>query len=124
MSTIATIQDLEERRRQAMLAGDAATLDELLADELAYTHSNADTDGKALFLDRVRSGYYRYQELAFVDPDIRIVGDTVLIMGRMTGKVVLGEELRVLNTRTTTVWVRKDGRWQLLAFQGTKLPTA
>jgi uncharacterized protein (TIGR02246 family) len=116
------IRELEERRRVAMLAGDAATLDALFAEQMAYTHSNAATDTKAEYLDKLGKGHFDYRELAFLDQDIRLAGDAALVTGRMTGEVIIAGAVRKLNARTTVVWIRQDGRWQLLAFQSTPLP--
>ncbi len=62
------------------------------------------------------------RELNFLDQDIRITGDAALITGRMTGDVVIAGQLRKLNSRTTVVWVRQSGRWQMLTFQSTPIP--
>ena len=43
-AAIEEIKALEDRRYSAMLAGDAAVLDELCSDDLIYTHSKADCD--------------------------------------------------------------------------------
>jgi hypothetical protein len=40
------IKALEDRRYRAMLAGDAAALDDLCSGDLIYTHSKADYDDK------------------------------------------------------------------------------
>ncbi len=122
MSDIDAIVELEERRRQAMLGADIAALDEMFVDNLSYTHSNAVTERKALYLERLAAGHYDYRELSFLDQDIRIVGDAALITGHMTGEVVIAGQLRKLNSRTTVVWIRRDGRWQMLTFHSTPIP--
>ena len=42
---------LENRRIEAMLKGDVQTLEEILADDLIYTHTTARLDDKASFID-------------------------------------------------------------------------
>lgn len=121
---IADIKELEERRRQAMLRSDVPELEELFAEELAYTHSNAEVDTRAEYIAKLDNHYYRYHELNFLDQDIRIADQAALVTGRMTGEVMIAGQLRQLNSRTTVVWIRRDDRWQLLAFQSTPIPAS
>lgn len=46
---------LEDQRYRAMVDGDLATLERLLADGLVYTHSSSAVDGKASYLESLRS---------------------------------------------------------------------
>lgn len=122
MSDIETIERLEEQRRRAMLDADVTVLSDMFVDDLSYTHSNAVTERKALYLERLAARHYDYRELNFIDQDIRVIGDAALITGRMTGEVLIAGQLRKLNSRTTVVWIRRDGRWQMLTFQSTPIP--
>ena len=124
MSELEAITELEEHRRKAMLAADVAVLDDMFVDDLSYTHSNAVSERKALYIERLAAKHYDYRELNFLDQDIRLVGDAALITGDMTGEVVIAGQLRKLNARTTVVWIKRDGRWQMLTFQSTPIPTA
>jgi len=124
MSELEAITELEEHRRKAMLAADVAVLDDMFVDDLSYTHSNAVSERKALYIERLAAKHYDYRELNFLDQDIRLVGDAALITGHMTGEVVIAGQLRKLNARTTVVWIKRDGRWQMLTFQSTPIPTA
>jgi ketosteroid isomerase-like protein len=117
------IRDLEERRRVAMLAGDIATLDSLLAEQLAYTHSNAEVDSKASYLKKLGDKHFDYRTLAFIDQDVQIVGDVALVTGRMTADVILAGTAKKLNNQTTMIWVRQYAHWKLLSFQSTPFPT-
>ena len=49
-------------------------------------------------------------------------GDCALVFGDMRGEVRLDGQMRVLNNKTLSVWVREDERWVLLAYQPTKYP--
>jgi hypothetical protein len=105
-----------------MLAADVVALGEMFAEQMAYTHSNAEVDNRAEYLEKLGNGHFDYRELSFLDQDIRIAGETVLITGRMVGEVIIGGSLRKLNGQTTVIWIRQDGHWQLLAFQSTTFP--
>jgi ketosteroid isomerase-like protein len=114
---------LEERRWAAMIAKDTATLGELFAEEMSYTHSNALVDSKASYLKAIDERIFDYQGVERSDTDARRVGDTVLLTGRAQIDVAAGGRQVHLNARYTVVYVRKDGRWQFLCWQSTSIPT-
>ena len=98
-------------------------LETLFAEELAYTHSNAEVDTMAEYVAKLNNHYYRYHDLNFLDQDIRIAGHSACD-GPHDGGVSIDGQLRKLNSRTTVVWIHRDGRWQVLTFQSTPMPTA
>jgi ketosteroid isomerase-like protein len=97
-------------------------LEELFADDFVYTHSNAMTDSKRSFIDKVASGQLKYGQLSHPESGIVVRGDCALVFGDMRGDVQIGGEQRVLNNKSLSVWVRDGGRWVLLAYQPTKYP--
>jgi ketosteroid isomerase-like protein len=116
------IRALEDRRYQAITDGDVATLDELFAADCVYTHSDTKTDTKQSYLDKLASGYFKYGPISHPEADILVHGDCALVFGDMRGEVQIDGQMRVLNSKTLSVWVPEDGRWVLLAFQPTKYP--
>ena len=67
------IKALEDRRYRAMLAGDAAALDELCSDDLIYTHSKADYDDKRSYLHKVGTRHFTYPEITHPADRILVV---------------------------------------------------
>jgi len=116
------IRALEDRRYQAMTDGDVGTLDELFAADLVYTHSDARADTKQSYLDKLAGGYFKYGPISHPEISIVVHGDCVLVFGDMRGEVQLDGQMRVLNNKSLSVWVRQEGRWVLLAYQPTKYP--
>jgi ketosteroid isomerase-like protein len=116
------IRALEDRRYQAMTDGDVAALEELFAADLVYTHSDAKTDTKQSYLDKLANGYFKYGPVSHPESSIVVHGDCVLVFGDMLGEVQLGGQMRVLNNKSLSVWVRENERWVLLAYQPTKYP--
>jgi len=117
------ISELEARRYRAMTDGDIGTLSELLAADVVYTHSDATSDSKQSYLDRVASGYFDYGPIAHPEDSIVVRGDCAIVIGDMRGEVRIDGQTRVLNSRSLAVWVRDNGNWALLAFQPTKYPS-
>jgi ketosteroid isomerase-like protein len=117
------VRALENRRYRAMTDGDVDTLGELFAADLVYTHSDASTDSKQSYLDKLASGHFKYGPISHPETSIIVHGDCVLVIGDMRGEVHIGDNLRVLNSAALSVWVRENDRWVLLAFQPTKYPS-
>jgi ketosteroid isomerase-like protein len=117
------IRALENRRYEAVTAGDVATLDELFAADLVYTHSDATADSKQSYLERLAAGFFKYGPISHPEIAIVVRGDCALVFHDMRGEVRIDGLLRVLNSRSLAVWGREDGGWRLLAFQPTKYPS-
>lgn len=95
-------------------------LSEIFADELVYNHSSGGRDTKASLLEKIENGSIAYLEIEDPDQEILVIGGTAVITGRMVARVRVGGELRVLNNRTMSVWILRDGLYQFLAFQPSK----
>lgn len=116
------ISALEAKRYQAMTDADTGTLAELFSDGLVYTHSDASSDSKQSYLDRLASGYFDYGVMDHPETNVVVHGDCALVFGDMRGEVVIDGQKRMLNSRALAVWGRENGNWVLLAFQPTKYP--
>jgi len=113
---------VEKARIAALATDDLAALDRLMADDATYTHSNSVLDNKQAFLESIRSGRLKYVSLDHADQQVRLYGETAILNG--TSKVLVlveGKENRVA-LRFTLTYVFKDGRWQMAAWQSTRLP--
>ncbi|MGY1617995.1 nuclear transport factor 2 family protein [Geodermatophilus sp. SYSU D00691] len=113
----------EDRRYQAMLDADLATLDELCADELSYAHSSGVRDTKAEYFEKVRSGYYVYHRIEHPVERVEVVGDTAIVVGRMTADIHAGGVAKTIDNLSLAVWSRTVSGWRLLAYAPTSLPS-
>ena len=102
---IEDIKALEERRYRAMIAGDAAVLDELCSDDLIYTHSKGDHDDKRSYLHKVGSRYFTYLEITHLADRILVVDSVALVTGRMTARVSVAGTIVHIDNRYLAVWV-------------------
>jgi ketosteroid isomerase-like protein len=117
-----TIRLLESRRYRAMCEADAATLGELLADSLVYTHSYGGADSKASYLDGIRSKKWVYRAIERPIEDIQVHGDCAVVTGQIRIELLSDGKPKTLNSRFTNVWVKSGKGWQMLAWQSTPLP--
>jgi hypothetical protein len=112
----------EDRRYRAMLDADLAVLDQLCAPELSYAHSSGARDTKDEYLGKVRSGYYVYRRADHPVERVAVLGDTAIVVGRMTCDLDVDGVPKTIDNLALAVWTRVTGSWQLLAYAPTSLP--
>ena len=114
---------LEKRRIEAMTNQDAKTLDEILADDLSYTHSGGRTETKAEFIaNATTAGGTRYHGLTQEDLKVRHYGDTAIVTGHGIVHVESSNGDRKFPIRFIDIYIRRDDAWRMVAWQSTKLP--
>ena len=117
-----SVEQVERRRFAAMVAQDIAALEPMLAKELTYGHSNGEFQDKAQFLDTIRNGRLRYEAIGVQELAVRTYEKLAIVTGRILISGRAGDQPVMLNLRYTDVYVNRDGRWQLVAWQSTRLP--
>jgi ketosteroid isomerase-like protein len=108
-------------RFAAMVNGDVATLDRLLAVELSYIHTSARIEDKHAFLYGIKSGKTKYSSIIPSERQVHVMGTVATVVGVA---VVRGEDNDPgidVGIRYTGVYVRRDGRWQMVACQSTRI---
>ena len=123
MSTSKLVLALEERRRQALLAGDLDALQGLLADELVYVHSTGACDRKDSYLAKLSGGSLKYLALSFSELQVQLLPQAAVVSGRMAAVVSKDGQPKNVASLFMTVWAcGSDGVWRLHAHQGTPQP--
>lgn len=113
--------EADRARFDAQVKGEVATLDRLLGSDLTYVHSSGALETKDEFLGGIKSGKYKYRAIATEGVVARSYGDVTVLGGQATIDVVVdGKDLHVV-VRYTDVWVKRDGRWQMVAWHSTRL---
>ena len=114
--------ELDKKRMQAMAAKDFATLDAVLGDDLIYTHSSARMDTKQSIIANMKSGSTVYKSVEPSEVKAQDLGDAVVLTGIAQIKVESNGKPNAFGVRFTDVYAKRDGRWQMVAWQSTKLP--
>ncbi|HWI71358.1 MAG TPA: nuclear transport factor 2 family protein [Baekduia sp.] len=126
MSDDEELRALEQERCRAISAGDLATLDRLLADDLTHTHVTGVTEDKATYLaalgGRPRTTT-RGEDLA-----VRLYGDVAVMTGTLRNAFppqAPGEPEDVSEIHALQVWARAGGNaWRQVAFASSGAPRA
>jgi hypothetical protein len=114
--------DLDRRRMQAMATKDIAQLETLLADDLIYTHSSARLDTKQSLIANMKSGATVYSSVEPSDVKAQDLGEVVVLTGAARIRVASQGKQLDFAVRFTDAYARRDGRWQMIVWQSTRLP--
>ena len=114
--------DLDRQRMTAMAQKDIAKLNELIADDLVYTHSSARLDTKQSLIGAMEAGRTVYTAVVPSDVKAQEFGDTVVLTGTARISVNSGGNAMSFGVRFTDVWANKGGTWQMVAWQSTRTP--
>ena len=117
-----TIIELDRKRMQAMAAKDIGTLDTLIADDLVYTHSSARLDTKQTLIGNMKSGATVYSSVQPSDVRAQDLGDVVILTGVAQIKVSSQGKQLEFGVRFTDAYAKRNGRWQMVVWQSTRLP--
>jgi ketosteroid isomerase-like protein len=118
----AVVRELEEVERQIMAAWerrDCAAWGAFLADDWAVTHIDAQIITKAQALEMCRSGPAISSALDQLI--VRSYGDMAVVTGRTTASTSDADPITV-KLRFTDVFVKRDGRWLVVASHATRIP--
>ena len=115
----------EAARTSALTKSDIAALDRIMADDITYIHASGKVDTKQSFLDAIRSGQLHYIVWQPKNLNVRVVGDAAVITGeyavRVTDSRVKPDPFDI-NIFILTVYARRSGHWQQIAWQSTRDP--
>jgi ketosteroid isomerase-like protein len=117
--TIREIVDMERQAKEASLRRDAEFPLRALADDYVAITPLGQVTTKQEAISARRSGQLRYESMNVSDMVVRLYGDTAVVTARADVKGhQLGEDFSG-PYRYTRVWVRRNGRWQMVSYQAT-----
>lgn len=117
---IAAIVDLEERLAQAWVKRDRPFIDALLASDWTVT----DPSGRILSKQQVLTETFstserRIDTMVVDDVKVRVIGAVAIATGRTRATGSYQGQVASVVLRFTDVFLRRDGRWQVVTSQGT-----
>src|SRR5690349_10466720 len=113
----------ETARYAAQTANDFAAMDKLFGNDLTYNHSSAATDGKASYIESMRSGRTKYRKMTpNADLKTRTFGCMAIITGTAVYEVTAGGQDRTVPLRFTAVWAKRASGPEFVSWQSTGIP--
>jgi len=116
------IDQLEESWRTAMLKGNSAALEALLADDYTAITAEGAIQTKEQAINNLKTGAFQLSALAISDRKVRIYGSTAVVtsVAELTGgkkdSAVTGRY------RYTRVYIRNQlGQWKIVSFEASRI---
>jgi ketosteroid isomerase-like protein len=115
------LTQIEHRLVRAWIDGDRKTVDSILASDWSVIDLTGRVLTKAQVMQEFGSGDRRIESGSVDDLNVRVFGEITVVTGRsvLTG-TYHGKQASVVQ-RFTDVFARRDGRWQVVASQGTQI---
>lgn len=115
------VMQMEEELRVAILKGDSKAYGRLIGDNYVFTNEEAVMRTKAQMVSAYDSGSIKYESVKFDDLKVHAYGDAAVVTGRSTVKGKDGGKDISGQYRYTRVYVKQQGKWQLVATQTTTI---
>ena len=117
----ASILALDKQWSDAIVKGDTATLDNLLADNLVYAHATGIVDTKTTYIAKIKERRQVYKSFEQHKPTVNIYKDSAVTFSyvRVTGTNQAGlfdDKIMLIH-----FWVKQNNSWRLAAHQTTKI---
>jgi ketosteroid isomerase-like protein len=116
------IDQKEEAWRDAILKGNIAALDALLADDYMAISSFGTLQNKEQALANVRNGQLHFTALEFSDRKVHFYGTTALVTSRAEVAATSGDKNITGSYRYIRVYVRDArGVWKIVSFEASRI---
>jgi len=116
-----TLMQLERDWSQASLKKDIDTLNKIMADDWVNIDFQGKVVTKAQTIASLKSGLPATQAAGLGEMKVRVFGDSAIVTGSDTGKSGSKGKEVIEKYLWTDVFVRRNGRWQAVASQSTKV---
>jgi hypothetical protein len=115
-SARAEVLRLARARSAALVAGDAKTLETILAEEFVYTNASGEVLDRPHYLARyVQSPDVKWRGQELDDVDVRLFGRTAVLTARAHDRAVFGGHELDAHFRSTFVFIETPSGWRCVA---------
>ena len=118
------IMQCDDRRFKAMVRGDLTALRMALSDQLTYTHSSGRHETKAQFLASLTMGQLSYKAIIPEARAVRVYSGVGIVTGTARMEITARGQDAHFRIRYLAVYVKAQDRWQMVAWQSTRVPEA
>ena|SRR5436190_10502053 len=118
---VSQFREIERNLAAAYMRGDRAFVDALLADDWTSTDYRGRVWTKANVLALFGPGGATFTKVEVDVDNVRLLGDVAVVTGGSLSAGRVGDRELSITQRYTDVYVRRDGRWRIVASQGTQV---
>jgi hypothetical protein len=112
----------EDARFAAMIAADATAMERWLAADLVYAHSTGLVQDRSQLVATIADGRTRYLAVTPGEREVVALGaDAAFVRGHGRFQVAAGGDRMDMQVRYLAVYVLREGRWQLQAWQSSRI---
>jgi ketosteroid isomerase-like protein len=115
------LKKMEKDRAAAVVKGDVATLEKLTSDDYILINANGQLSDKPTTMNNIKTGNIKLTANDVSDLKVRVYGNTAVVTGKSDAKGSIGGRELKGPVMFTRVYVKKDGKWQSVAFQQTPI---
>ena len=115
------LMQLEQKLADALIKGDIAFFGSHLAENVALTDPAGMVTTKAQLEADVKSGALKLESVKIDDMKVQVHGDMAIVTYKTTDKGKYKEQDISGEYRWIDVFMKKDGKWVLVAGQGTPI---
>ena len=115
------IKALLDQSREAALKGDSSYIEKNVADDYTRTNFSGTTESKSNLINAYKSGDLKYQSIETSDVKVQIYGDAAVATYAAQVKATNKGQDTSGSFRVTRVFVKRNGKWQEVAFQSTRV---
>ena len=123
MEDMAEVKEMIVKYHEALMWRDVVALDRIWSDDYLFTNVDGELLTKAQRIAHLKSGALEFESVYAnegefnlrVYEDMVVANFPVILKGQYSGKKISGQ------FRSLHVWVRRGGRWQLVAHQITRI---
>jgi len=115
------LEKKEKDWANAIVKGDIAFTEDLLADDYVGTAPDGRRLTKTQTLDEFRSGAFKSESMVVDRIRVRVIGDTAIVTldqmekSRYQGRDIIGR------SKWTDTFMKRNGKWQLVANHGSQV---
>ncbi|CAN5772205.1 hypothetical protein BH18ACI4_BH18ACI4_00290 [soil metagenome] len=116
-----TIRQLDREWIEAYPRRDTAALERIYAADLIVTNPDGSVGNKAEEIALIASGTFTFQSITNEDVRVRVLGDMAVVTGRSMMNGQYKDQDISGGYRYTDVYMKRQGRWQAVALQITRI---
>jgi ketosteroid isomerase-like protein len=116
------IQAAEKQWATAVKGKDLSALEKIFTPGLIYAHSTGIIEDKATYINRLKTGKQRYDDIQFENMKVVAYGDSAV--SHSIARTIGQNDRGPFNNRVMMIhyWVKQGGTWRLAAHQTTQMP--